>query len=397
MRGGVTKSKLHILVVEDNPGDARLLMEMLRDAGSKFSAFEHVTRLSDALDRFAGPTFDVVLLDLSLPDSQGLDTVARARDAAGSVPLIVLTGLGDEEVAVQAVQHGAQDYLVKGEVTPQWLTRSINYAIERKRAEWIEQERRSLQIAVRGMDRMLAAVAHDLRIPLASLRMTSEILMDNESTDSEQTTKFLAAIHNEVLRMTRMVDDILESARLESASAKWHWSPVSVEQVCADAIEVVSPWVKDKPIEMGWSSAEPQVSFRGDADAVRRLLVNLLSNAIKHTSRGRIDIQVDRQELNGESWISFAVRDTGAGIPDDVAAKLGKAFALNQGVVDSLAIKGVGLGLAICKGIATAHGGQLVFASKPGQGSTFTARLRADLESAVEVAHESELVREIAA
>jgi len=393
----VTVASLKILLVEDNPGDARLLSELLQEAGPKFASMQHAGRLDQALEMLCQSSFDVILLDLSLPDSQGLETVTRAKHAVGHVPLIVLTGLGDEELAVKAVKCGAQDYLVKDEVTAQWITRSITYAIERRRSEWIEQERRSLQTAVRGMDEMLAVVAHDLRIPLASLRMTSELLMDDECLDDQQTQKFLDMIHSEVLRMARMVDDILEAARLESARAKWQWTFVDVHRVCQDAIEVVTPWVKEKPIEIGWRYVEPHRPFRGDADAVRRLLVNLLSNAIKYTSRGRILIHVTNETRGGQEWIGFSVRDTGAGIPESIANHLGRAFALNEGVVDSVVIKGVGLGLAICKGIAAAHGGYIAFSSIPGEGSTFTAQLRADLLFPVEYEQVKELLREPAA
>jgi len=388
---------LKALLVEDNPGDARLFMEMLREAGAMFATPVHASTLEDAVRHMRGSVFDVIILDLSLPDSHGIETLRRVREAAGTSPIVVLTGNDDQDLGIKAVHDGAQDYLAKGEVTPQWLARSANYAIERKRAEWIEQERRSLATAVRGMDQLLAAVAHDLRIPLASLRMTSELLMDESSVDDSERQKFLTAIHNEVLRMSRMVDDILESARLESASAKWQWTTVSVRQVCHDAIEVVTPWVQEKPIEIGWQCLDPEYTFRGDADAIRRLLVNLLSNAIKHTSRGRIDIHCAVEEHQGEQWIRFEVRDTGAGISDEVAAKLGKAFALNDGVVDSMAVKGAGLGLAICTGIAAAHGGRISFSTTRHEGSTFIARLRADLEEPAKIAEELEVLREVAA
>jgi signal transduction histidine kinase len=127
------------------------------------------------------------------------------------------------------------------------------------------------------------------------------------------------------------------------------------------------------------------------------LLVNLLSNAIKNTSRGRIDVSAERQMRDGEAWVVLSVRDTGAGIPDDIAGQLGNAFALNEGVVDSLVIRGVGLGLAICKGIATAHGGKVSFVTNAGHGSTFTAHLRADLPGPIDFVEETELLREAAA
>jgi serine phosphatase RsbU (regulator of sigma subunit) len=126
-------SPIHILLVEDNPGDARLLRETLREVPAEQFALAQVERLDQALQRLAEHHFDVVLLDLSLPDSQGLETCARMHAGAPRAPLVVLTGLDDETVAVQAMQKGAQDYLVKGQVDGNMLMRSMRYAIERTR------------------------------------------------------------------------------------------------------------------------------------------------------------------------------------------------------------------------------------------------------------------------
>ena len=129
-----------ILLVEDNPGDARLLRETLKDVANYRFDLEHVERFSQALERLQREHFDVVLLDLSLPDSQGLDTLAPVRDAAPDVPILVLTGLDDEDLAVRALRVGAQDYLVKGQADGTSVVRAIRYARERKAAE--EQIRR---------------------------------------------------------------------------------------------------------------------------------------------------------------------------------------------------------------------------------------------------------------
>ena len=124
-----------MLLVEDNPGDARLLREALKDVANYQFDLDHVERLSQALERLRGEAFDVVLLDLSLPDGQGLDNLAAVRDAAPGVPILVLTGLDDEEVAVRALRVGAQDYLVKGQADGSSVVRAIRYARERKCAE----------------------------------------------------------------------------------------------------------------------------------------------------------------------------------------------------------------------------------------------------------------------
>lgn len=125
---------IKVLLIEDNPGDARLIWEMLNGATAAQFELAHVQRLDEGLRRVGEDGgFDVLLLDLGLPDSQGLDALARVQAQALEVPIIVLTGLGDEALAVKAVGEGAQDYLVKGQVDSNLLARSIQYAIERHR------------------------------------------------------------------------------------------------------------------------------------------------------------------------------------------------------------------------------------------------------------------------
>jgi CheY-like chemotaxis protein len=126
--------KLRILVVEDNPADVDFIHEMLPQAGPLNFQIESVGRLSEALTRLERKDIDLVLLDLGLPDSHGLVTFHKLRQVAPDVPVIVLTGIDDEELAVTAVQDGAQDYLVKGQISGRTLVRVIRYALERQKA-----------------------------------------------------------------------------------------------------------------------------------------------------------------------------------------------------------------------------------------------------------------------
>lgn len=148
-----------VLLIEDNPGDARLIALMLAEAAGPTVRLEQADRLATALSRLGAGSEPVaaILLDLSLPDSQGLETFARARAGAPGVPIVVLSGLADEEVAVRAVHNGAQDYLVKGQVDGAAILRSLRYAIERQRAQ---EERRQLlareQVARAEAERLAA-------------------------------------------------------------------------------------------------------------------------------------------------------------------------------------------------------------------------------------------------
>ncbi len=135
---------INILLVEDNPGDARLIREMLAEIRDKNFDLKRVDRLSKGLEHLTAEDIDIVLLDLSLPDSQGLETFTSLYTQASRVPIIILSGLVDEALAIKAVHEGAQDYLVKGQVDSNLLVRAIHYAIERKLAE--EKIQRSSQI-----------------------------------------------------------------------------------------------------------------------------------------------------------------------------------------------------------------------------------------------------------
>jgi diguanylate cyclase len=144
------KEALRVLSVEDNPGDAILVREMLRDASPEGFVLRNADRLSAAVECLLDGAVDCVLLDLSLPDAEGLEALAQVRTVALDVPIIVLTGRSDEVLAVQAVHEGAQDYLIKGQVDARLLSRSINYAIERKRAE-VELAHQAMHDALTGL------------------------------------------------------------------------------------------------------------------------------------------------------------------------------------------------------------------------------------------------------
>jgi PAS domain S-box-containing protein len=141
-------NRIKLLLIEDNLGDARLIREALREAGGERFDLQHADRLATGFARLDEGGFQLVLLDLSLPDSHGLDTVARTHAQAPDVPIVVLTGLDDEALALKALETGAQDYLVKGDLDGRALSRAIRYAIERQRGE---QALRQSEARFRGL------------------------------------------------------------------------------------------------------------------------------------------------------------------------------------------------------------------------------------------------------
>ncbi|MCX6967833.1 MAG: SpoIIE family protein phosphatase [Verrucomicrobia bacterium] len=153
---GGSQPTLRVLLVEDNPGDARLIQELLREARAGRFETALASRLSEAMEKLASDHFQLILLDLSLPDSHGIETFRKMTAHAPLVPLIVLSGLDDEALALQTVEQGAQDYLVKGQVDPRILERAIRYAMKRVEAERALAEERNLLRSV--IDNLLDSI-----------------------------------------------------------------------------------------------------------------------------------------------------------------------------------------------------------------------------------------------
>ena len=162
------KSIKTLLLVEDNPGDARLLREMFNEQGSHNTELTHVECMSEAEKHLAEHAVDIILLDLGLPDAQGLGAVRRAHAAAPRVPLVVLTGLDDESLAAQALQEGAQDYLIKGQIETRGLLRALRYAVERKIMEealFVEKERAQVTLNCIGDAVICTDIAGKYHLP----------------------------------------------------------------------------------------------------------------------------------------------------------------------------------------------------------------------------------------
>jgi len=164
-RGDVLPDTIKILLIEDNPGDVRLVQEVLAEARGITFELEYTDRLSVGLEYLTAGDIDVVLLDLSLPDSQGLETIERVHFHNLTIPIVVLTGYDDESFAITAVRSGAQDFLVKGDFSSLLLVRVIRHAIERKRAELkLQEAQKSIRNIINSSLDMIIAVDAGRRI-----------------------------------------------------------------------------------------------------------------------------------------------------------------------------------------------------------------------------------------
>lgn len=152
----MSEKGIKLMLVEDNPGDVRLLEEVLRESGAQdVQLTGQAESLEQAMRMAEGEAFDLVLLDLSLPDSQGLETLVQMQQSAPGLAIVVLTGLDNEAMAVEALRKGAQDYLVKSQTDSRLLLRSVRYALQRRSAQ-LERERliQQLQAAIANIKRL---------------------------------------------------------------------------------------------------------------------------------------------------------------------------------------------------------------------------------------------------
>jgi signal transduction histidine kinase len=362
-----------ILLVEDSRSDARLLEATLLGAGAYRFRLTHVERLAEALAALAGGGFDVVLLDLHLPDSQGLDTLAaRERDQPG-VPVMVLTGFDDEELAVRAVQAGAQDYLPKGLVDGALLARLIRHAIERHQIG-VELERaRAEQIRLR--DQFLTHVSHELRTPLTAMHQFLDILADGiAGALSDEQQLYVQRTLRNARQLERMVAELLDAVRAQTGKLAVKLHQVELAPLVEDAVGGFASRAADKGIRLGAEVQPGLAPVRADPGRVGQVLGNLLDNALKFTPAGG-EVRVSAVADGDPAFVRVEVADTGPGVPAGVAERVFERLWQAERDDAGPSRRGLGLGLHICRELVGRQGGRIWVDSVPGQGATFVFTL----------------------
>ncbi len=358
----MTEKCIKVLLIEDNPGDARLIREILQEETSPRFDLEDAERLDDGLRRLAKGGIDVVLLDLSLPDSQGIDTLHRAHAGAPGVPIVVLTGLADHAVAAEALKAGGQDYLNKGMLNYCILHRSLERATMRRCSE--EDRHLAEETAAPGgrdRDEFQATVGDEVHASMARVLATVSAVMDEPGTAAELLPA-LALIRHRVELEARLVDDLLMYSRLETGGGPFP------EIDCQAVVDGVLSNLKASIDRAGARVAHgPLPSVRADAAQLGQLFRQLIGNAIKFRGEAAplIELTARRQ---GEEWL-FSIRDNGIGFDPKHAEHI---FAIFRRLHDRDRYPGTGIGLAICKKIVERHGGRIRAESEPGRGSCFS-------------------------
>ena len=375
---------IKVLLIEDNLAEARLLREVLKGFTIKEFKLIHVKRLREAIERLKEESFDVVLLDLTLPDSQGLASLQPLMKQVPSLPIVVLTNTNDEKLALEAVRQGAQDYLVKRHVHVEGLTRSIRYAIERKRtAELLRSENEALEIQVNERtaellkakeinqlkSEFVSMLSHDFRNPLHTILASTGLLQNSqEKLTEEQKVALFRLIRTAGKSMAQLLDEVLLIGQADLNQLPCYPEPLELELFCQELVTEIQMGGGENH-HLVFTSEGSITEGLWDRSLLRHILSNLLSNAVKYSPPGsKVEFNL---KLESEKAI-FTIKDYGIGIPLEAQKNLFKSFhrADNVGRVP-----GTGLGLAIVKRCTQAHGGEVSFYSELGVGTTFVVSL----------------------
>ena len=361
-----------VLLIEDNAGDADLVRLRLLEGGSQVDV-SCVDRLSAALASVAHEPPAVVVLDLTLPDSNGPDSFRRLHDQAPGIPVVILTAVDDEEMAVKTVQQGAQDYLLKGEVDGKQLARSIRYAMERQALLTSLETSRRQQLQFK--DEFLSHVSHEMRTPLTSIHQFASILFDGLAgpVPAEQ-REHLETILKSVTQLQAMIHDLLETTRAVSGKVRIEPRGIAVGEVLQASITMLQSTAQEKQIDLKLAVDDKLPLVYADVDRVQQVLTNLIGNAIKFTPQGGSVLAKACLVEIDPGFVYISVSDTGRGISPEVKPSIFERMYQAPEALDN-SRTGLGLGLYIAKELVELHGGQISVTSELGKGSTFTFTL----------------------
>jgi signal transduction histidine kinase len=340
-----------VLLLEDDPDDAALVRRSLR--GSPYSTV-WCERMVLALERLKAGGVDVILCDLHLPDSSGLETVQRLKAAARGVPIVVLTGSVGAEDGLESVRAGAQDYLSKDELVGPHLVRTLSFACERQEIDRFKEE-------------LVRMVAHELRSPAATAVSCLDLLREEYARAlPPEAREMLQKADQSLGHLLAVLDDLAQAHRAGLGRLTIAITDVDAAAAVREAAEALTGRARARGITLA-VEAPPVGKVHADPARLRQVLTNLADNALKFTEPGgRVTLTVGPHDRT--DCAQFAVVDTGPGIAPEEAAKV--FDKLYQAPLGRKA-GGLGLGLYIAREFVQLQGGMIWVESRPGVGTAF--------------------------
>ncbi len=387
--GAVSGDSLKILVIDDNPADRELYRQFLIDDFDQEYEFNETGLGKEGVNICSSNEFDCILLDYHLPDVNGIEFLNLLnRETKIKIPVIMLTGQGNETIAVDALRAGAADYLPKRVVSTESLKRTINNAVEKfhlrnaieSQTHRLQEKNRELTHKHEEIQRFYQTVSHELKTPLTSIKEFVCIILDGLAGPiNDEQKEYLSLVKESCMQMAKDVNDLLDVTRLETGKYRVELEPNNIENVIYHVVNSMKVIAKQKLITLDVQLEENLPNVYMDPKRVEQILTNLINNAIKFTGKyGKIFIK-GGFESDKSDYIKISVTDTGCGIAVDdlkkVFERLYQVKPEHNPNATSTSAGGLGLGLSICKELVNLHNGQITVKSKVGKGSSFSFTL----------------------
>ena len=395
---------LNILVIDDDEVDRMVVYRALSKIQISVKLFE-ASNYEAAISYLENNQFDCIFIDYNLPGKDGLAIVREMRNYGNKTPLVVLTGQGDEQIAVEIMKAGASDYINKSRISPQLLDKTLQHVVrmyeverqielfhqqlfesneqlKRKNKELEEKQQQIRQQNIKLLEAaelkscFLATMSHELRTPLNAIIAFSQIILrktKGKLSDSE--SDMLQRVVNNGKNLLDLINDILDLSKIEANGLQLVAEEFDIAQLVKISIDELRILAERKKLTINTSINLQNPIICLDKTRVRQIIVNLLSNAIKFTDTGKVDVIVDQIS---DEIITISVRDTGIGIAADKLKHIFEPFIqINQ--TNSRRYNGTGLGLAITDSLINMMQGSIYVESELGKGSEFRLELPRNL------------------